>query len=302
MLAHSAAKENIPALKGTAGWAKQPADKANLLASTFSAKATLPAECANEFSAIAASESRMDRFLRIRVRDAYKILRDLDASSGTGPDLLPAKVLKVCASQLAVPVALLSRLCLRDGRWPSCGRNHWIHPLHKRLSRANPENYRGVHLTAQLSKVVERTVGGTFVQWLADNRVGDRQYAYSRQRSHRDVLAVNVCSWLLLWESGHSVGLYCSDVAGAFDRVRRERLVEKLRASGLPDDVVNFLASWLEERVSRVVVAGGSSENEWLFGSFFPRCCTWTCFVELVLFGCLLGGESAWIHRNNLYG
>ena len=56
------------------------------------------------------------------------------------------------------------------------------------------------------------------------------------------------------------MGLYCSDVSGAFDRVRCVRLVEKLRRSGLHPTIVRFLESWLEDRISMVVVGGEMSE------------------------------------------
>ena len=85
------------------------------------------------------------------------------------------------------------------------------------------------------------------------------QYAYTTRRSHRDALAVNICNWLLFLDDGCAVGLYCSDVSGAFDRVRCERLTAKLHASGLHPNVVSFLASWLEDRESMVVVGGEKS-------------------------------------------
>ena len=65
------------------------------------------------------------------------------------------------------------------------------------------------------------------------------------------------------------VGLYCSDVSGAFDRVKKERLVAKLRCSGLNDTVIRFLESWLEDRESIVVVGGSSSERTMLADSVF---------------------------------
>ncbi len=117
--------------------------------------------------------------------------------------------------------------------------------------------------------MVERVVGNVFVPWLQNNGFGDRQYAYSKGRSHRDVLAANVCDWILAFENDCAVGLYCSDVSGAFDRVCRQRMSEKLRASGLPDNVVRFLESWLEDRRSYVVVAGGESASTVLANSVF---------------------------------
>ena len=126
-----------------------------------------------------------------------------------------------------------------------------------------------MHLTLQLAKVVERAVGGVFVPWLGQNGFGEHQYAYSQGKSHRDALAVNICSWLLLLKDGFAVGLYCSDVSVAFDRVCKERLGEKLRMSGLPANVVSFLASWLEDRVACVVVSGAKSDDEVLANSVF---------------------------------
>eukprot|EP00959_Pyramimonas_sp_CCMP1952_P353249 7400877-Pyramimonas_sp.AAC.1 len=50
---------------------------------------------------------------------------------------------------------------------------------------------------------------------------------------------------LLLISSGRRVGLYCSDVSRAFDRVKSERLVSKLRFFGLPIRFAMFLpAGW----------------------------------------------------------
>ena len=209
-------------------------------------------------------------FLRIRVREVKRLLLKLDATSGTGPDLLPARILKTLGVELALPVTLLARRILDDGRWPLCWRRHWIHPLFKRKSKADARNYRGVHLTPQLSKVVERTIGGVFIPWVEANGVfGPHQYAYSKRKGYKDVLIVNVCSWISLLERGLLVGVYCSDVAGAFDRVSCDRLCAKLQASGLHPKVVSFLASWLEDRVSSVVVGGVCSEEVPLTNSVF---------------------------------
>ena len=178
LMSCSRSSENIPPLKKGKEWAKTPTDKATLLADTFAAKARLPEVVSNEFSELKPCEVSLDRFLRIRVRKVAKILRDLDETSATGPDGLPAIALRRCAAELALPIALLARLCLNSGCWPSCWRTHWVHPLHKKKSKADPMNYRGVHLTPQIAKVVERSVGSVFVPWLSAHGFGEHQYAY----------------------------------------------------------------------------------------------------------------------------
>ena len=273
LLTKAGVSENIPALQRSDGsWAMSPEERANELASTFRAKAQLPPRTENAYSTLLGHPdgAQQSGFLRIRVRTVFKILRDLDEHSGTGPDRLPARILKRCASELALPVTLLARKLLSEGRWPACWRTHWVHALHKRKSRADPKNYRGIHLTAQLSKVIERAVGSVFIPWTeATSRYGPHQYAYTKRRGYKDTLAVNVCNWILLMEQGYAAGVYCSDVSGAFDRVERDRLCEKLRISGLHPQVVAFLSSWLEDRVSRVVLGGAHSPDEPLTNSVF---------------------------------
>ena len=82
--------------------------KAELLASSFAEKWDLPVPEQNLFSDVSDILVGPDRegFLRIRVRSARGILSSLRADSGTGPDLLPARVLKICAQALALPVCL----------------------------------------------------------------------------------------------------------------------------------------------------------------------------------------------------
>jgi hypothetical protein len=66
-----------------------------------------------------------------------------------------------------------------------------------------------------------------------------------------------------------AVGVFCSDVSGAFDRVSMERLTSKLELTGLHPDAVRFLTSWLADRTSRVVLAGASSPDAPLTNTVF---------------------------------
>ena len=107
-------------------------------------------------------------------------------------------------------------------------------------------------------------------------------------KNHRDALAVNVCSLLLLLEDGFAVGLYCSDVSGAFDRVCKACLGAKLHMSGFPATVISFLETWLEDRVASVVVSGAKSEDQLLANSMFQGTVLPPPAVELLLRRCTL--------------
>ena len=110
----------------------------------------------NYYSGIQKSTHRQGSKQNLTVKKAMGTLEALDDDSGTGPDRLPARILKICAKQLSTPVCKLAERILETGEWPAIWRDHWVAPIFKRHAVFEAKNYRGVHLTAQLSKVVER--------------------------------------------------------------------------------------------------------------------------------------------------
>ena len=141
------------------------------------------------------------------------------------------QVLKRCAEELAKPFWLLAKVVLTERRWPETWLTHWVLPLYKRKAVWQANNYRGVHLTAQLSKATERLLLQQFREYLTSSTcTGNNQFAYKQERGARDALAFLVLTWLEGFCRKVKFALYCSDVSGAFDRVRLERLMAKLRA------------------------------------------------------------------------
>ena len=259
-LAHmSAPFHSVPALKGPDGWVKDAKGKADLLKDTMTSKFIVPPIEANEFSCL--HHRRAEKADIVISEDlALSVLGGLRTDSATGPDGLPTRILKWAASSLARPLTLLTRKILEQGKWPDAWREHWIVALHKRASVYDAKNYRGVHLTPQISKAVERIIANLLQPYLVPLDIfGENQFAYTKQRGARDAIAFLVMTWIWSFEQKEKVGVFCSDVQGAFDRVRADRLGEKLHASGIPSPLVAVLVSWLEARRAHVVVEGETS-------------------------------------------
>ena len=254
----------IPALKDDAGsWIRLPRDKANLFARTFRAKWTLPAAVENFYSFQQLPDARRSfEFVQIRSRTARFFLNSLDLASSTGPDGLSTVLLRNLASVLCFPFARLARRIVQTGKWPSSWKVHWICPLHKRKSRASAANYRGLQLTSQLSKAMERLLGIHFLPQLSfSGSYGTNQFAYRRYHGARDAILFVLLSWLLALAMGKKIGVYCSDVSGAFDRVDAAMLLLKLGRSIIPRCIVRVIADWLVGRRGEVIVQGCSSDS-----------------------------------------
>ena len=88
----------------------------------------------------------------------------------------------------------------------------------------------------------------------------ESQFAYRQAHSCQDALAYVVCSWISLLHKGLRVGVYCSDIKGAFDRVLAELLLMKLERYGVSQKAMAFLRSYLDSRQAVVVIAGFFSD------------------------------------------
>ena len=181
------------------------------------------------------------------------ILLALRINSATGPDNIPARFLKECAKQLLLPFRILCSRTLDEGAWPAVWRVHRICPMHKKGSGFDPDNYRGLHITSHISKVVERMLKLMLAPILHRPIIaGENQFAYLRQRGARDALAYIVLTILHGFASKRKFGILKTDVSSAFDRVSTTRFLAKLQSYGVPENVLRFIRSWLDARTAYV--------------------------------------------------
>ena len=74
------------------------------------------------------------------------------------------------------------------------------------------------------------------------------------------MVTIYVAQWVIMICKGLKIGLYLSDISGAFDKVSRLLLIGKLSQIGLPSTFLDFLNSYLMTREGLVRVEGALSE------------------------------------------
>ena len=70
--------------------------------------------------------------------------------------------------------------------------------------------------------------------------------------------------WIFAFNNRQKVALYSSDVSGAFDRVSRKRLIQKLNNAGVHFRIIRLISSWLDERRANVIVGGEQPDDIFL--------------------------------------
>ena len=100
------------------------------------------------------------------IETTEKSLTQLDEESALGPDMLPTRMLKRCAAVIAPLLHALILMILHHGELPEIWMIHWMVPLYKKNSVYDARNYRGIHMTAQLSQAAEWVLATLFVPQL----------------------------------------------------------------------------------------------------------------------------------------
>ena len=96
--------------------------------------------------------------LHFSVEDIVEAIDDIKPYAASGPDELPVSLLKKCKLTLAQPIHMMWSHSLESGVVPNYYKLSHIAPLHKKDSRALPQNYRPISLTSHIVKVFERVL------------------------------------------------------------------------------------------------------------------------------------------------
>ena len=89
----------------------------------------------------------------------------------------------------------------------------------------------------------------------------DVQFAYRKKHGARDAILYYALSWISGLNQGFNIGMYCSDVQGAFDKVDAELLICKLASFNFESCILAVVSSWLRDRSAFVSVNGKRSHH-----------------------------------------
>ena len=154
---------------------------------------------------------------------------------------IPPKLLKEI-SKISTPLAKLFNLSLEEGIVPSEWKGANITPLFKKGSRNKPDNYRPVSLTSVVCKLLETLIKDHIVEFLVKHKlINTSQHGFLKTRSCLTNLLYfleEITKWV---DDGSPVDVVYLDFQKAFDKVPHQRLLLKLKAHGIGNDVVNWI-------------------------------------------------------------
>jgi hypothetical protein len=132
-----------------------------------------------------------------------------------------------------------------------------VTPIFKKGTRSEPGNYRPVSLTSVCCKLLESILRDELMKHLTANcLLNPSQHGFMPGKSCTTNLLEFMEKMTSVIDAGQPFDVVFLDFAKAFDKVPRERLLEKLRAHGVRGRALNWIRNWLTGRKQRVVLNG----------------------------------------------
>ncbi len=132
-----------------------------------------------------------------------------------------------------------------------------VTPIFKKGKKTDPGNYRAVSLTSVCCRILESIIRDNLMEHLLRNDLlASSQHGFMPNTSCCTNLLEFFEKVTSVTDQGSPFDIIFLDFTEAFDKVPKERLLEKLRALVVRGELLAWVRSWLTDRKQRVVLNG----------------------------------------------
>ena len=135
-----------------------------------------------------------------------------------------------------------------------------IVPVHKKNSKQRLNNYRPISLLPIRSKIFKQLIFNEMFGFFIENDLISQQQSGFKPRDSciNQLLSITheICQ---SFDEGFDVGSVFLNIFKAFDKVRHDGLIFKLKQNGIYGNLLNLLLNFLRNRKQRVVLNGQTS-------------------------------------------
>lgn len=190
--------------------------------------------------------------------DTLKALKKMKPKLITGPDGIPAFLVKDCANILAVPLSIIFNLSIETSTFPEIWKTSKICPVYKKNEKQEVSNYRPIVILCNFSKAFEILLHES-VSFHVKSQICINQHGFTPGRSTSTNLLYLTQYTAEVLDMGGQVDIIYTDFSKAFDRLNHDILLKKLSFFGFSPSLIEFFKSYLIERHQFVLYRGFKS-------------------------------------------
>ena len=191
-----------------------------------------------------------------------KPLQKLNPGKASGPDLLPARILKELATELSPYLSAIFQRNFDAGTVTQDWRTANVTAIFKKGERFKASNYRPGSHTSLCCKIQEHVITNNVLKHLESHDIlTDCQHGFrARRRCEAQLLTVEQ-ELMAGLDKKHQHDLIILDFSKAFDRVPHQCLMRKLDHYGIRGSTFNWIEAFLTDRTQQVFVEGATSDS-----------------------------------------
>ncbi|CAB4025727.1 Hypothetical predicted protein [Paramuricea clavata] len=186
------------------------------------------------------------------------VLQNLDEEKATGPDNIPAVLLKNCAASIAPSLCELFNKSLSSGQLPPEWKLSNVCPIPKKSPLHEVSNYRPISLLLLVSKVFERCIYNRLTDHIS-SKLNELQHGFQRGKSTTSQLLHVLHNIHKMLEKRCQVDTIYLNFAKAFDKVSHDLLLVKFH-NGIKGNHLRWFKNYLSGRFQRLTVHGVTSQ------------------------------------------
>lgn len=202
--------------------------------------------------------------------EMLKVFDKIKKKFTSGPDGIPANIIKLCQLELVKPITHLINCSFEQGVFPELLKTSKIKPFHKKGNLLNITNYRPITLSSGFSKLFEYAILNRIENFINKfNLLSPAQHGFRPGKSTTSAL-LDIYNSILenIEMKSYPVGVLC-DLSKAFDCIQHNLLMQKLDVMGLRGRVAEWISSYLSGRFQFVEVTTSKTNTRYKIRSAY---------------------------------
>ena len=243
-------QSNIPVLKTNGKLVSEPAEVAEALNSQYISQFTR--EPTGDLPNIDGESVPSMSDIVFTAPGIVKLLSNLNPAKASGPDLVPARILKLASMEIAPILCIIFQQSYNTGQVPLDWQQANVTAVFKKGDKTNPANYRPISM--------EHVIYSQIMNHLDRHHIlVEFQHGFRSNHSCETQLLNTVEDLSRRLDRRQTTDLLILDFSKAFDTVAHRRLLHKIHHYGITGKTNMWIKSWLCNRQQRVVLDGSAS-------------------------------------------
>ena len=192
--------------------------------------------------------------------EVNEAIKSLQNHKAPGEDTINAELLKYGGEHVVRAVQVLIGKVWKEEQMPEDWKIALICPIHKKGTKLECSNYRGISLLSVVYKVITKIIARRLEPY-AEKVLGEYQCGFRRNRSTTDQIFTLRILLEKCYEFNIPVHQLFVDFRQAYDSIERHYLYETLRDFKVPKKLRNLIEMTLADTKSKVTIGGKKSRT-----------------------------------------